>query len=60
MAIADRVASSDAAYLLRERNRPLLRGQSATVVTSNHRIFLTIGLVALFVCGLIGAAIVSA
>jgi len=60
MATANRVASPDAAYLLRERNRPLLRGQSATVVTSNHRVFLTIGLVALFVCGLIGAAIVSA
>lgn len=60
MATGARVASPDAVYLFRERNRPLLRGQSATVVTSNHRIFLTIGLVALFVCGLIGAAIVSA
>lgn len=60
MELAHRVASPDATYLLRERNRPLLRGQSATVVTSNHRVSLTIGLVALFVCGLIGAAIVSA
>ena len=60
MAMVGRIASPDAVYLLRERNRPLLRGQSATVVTSNHRAVLPIGLVALLICGLIGAAIVSA